>query len=97
MLSLLMFIVGAEFPISAASSNQSLPVATFANGRYYVFWEDHRFLAEDTTYAVFGARVTPEGTVLDPEGRLVYRWQARYDLSVATDGSDLVVAFEDSC
>jgi len=94
---LLLALVGAEFPVSSAASDQSLPVAVFANSQYYVFWEDHRFLSEDTTYAVFGARVTPEGAVLDPEGKLLYRWQARYDLSVATDGRGFVVAFEDSC
>lgn len=97
MLSLLLCLVGAPFPVSIAETDQSLPVPAFANGQYYVFWEDHRFLSEDTTYAVFGARVSPQGMVLDPDGKLLYRWQARYDLSVATDGSELLVAFEDSC
>lgn len=94
---LLLTLIGADFPVSTASRDQSLPVVTFANDQYYAFWIDNRFELEDTTYAVFGSRVTPAGAVLDPEGRLIFRWKTQYDFSVATDGMELMVALEDSC
>lgn len=97
MILLLLALAGADFPISEAPRDQLLPVVTFANDQYYVFWADYRFELEDTTYAIFGARVTPSGTVLDPEGRQVFRWKAEYDVAVATDGIELMVALEDSC
>jgi len=97
MTMLLLALAGADLPVCTAIDDQLVPVAAFAHDKFYVFWEDRRFVGEDTSYAVFGARVTPEGEVLDPDGRLIYRWQVRYDLNVATDGSGFLVAFEDSC
>jgi hypothetical protein len=97
MTPLLLALVCADFPVCTAADDQLVPVVCSANDLYYVFWEDRRFVGQDTTYAVFGARVTPQGNVLDPDGRLIYRWQVRYDLNVASDGNGFLVAFEDSC
>jgi len=96
-MSLLLLLIGADIPVCTATNDQLTPVVTFANQQYYVFWEDRRFVGVDTTYAVYGARVTPEGAVLDPEGKLIFRRQVRYDVAVATDGLGFLVAFEDSC
>jgi hypothetical protein len=96
-LSLLLVLVSQDIPICTAPDNQYFPVTVAANDQYYVFWEDRRFVSVDTSYAIFGGRVSSDGTVLDPDGKRIFRSQARYDLSVATDGLGLFVAFEDSC
>ncbi|MBE0433266.1 hypothetical protein IBX73_07365 [candidate division WOR-3 bacterium] len=51
-------------PISVASGYQFFPAVAF-DGRYYVVtWHDHR----SGNYDIYGARVTTEGTVLEPSG-----------------------------
>jgi hypothetical protein len=96
-LGLLLCLLSQDVPVCTAAGDQLLPVATAANGQYYLFWEDRRYVPVDSTYAIFGARVSPSGTVVDPEGKRLFKSQARYDLSAASDGLGLFVAFEDSC
>jgi hypothetical protein len=96
-LPILLLCIGTEIPVSTAADDQLTPVVCFANSQYYVFWEDRRSLSIDTLYGVYCARMTPDGTVLDPDGRMVFKRQVRYDVSAAADGINFLVAFEDSC
>ena len=95
--SLLLVLVGSDFPINTAFDNQYYPVVYFANDQYYVFWEDRRYVISDALYCVFCARVTTDGTVLDPDGKILFSNQVHYDIDVAFDGTNFLVAFEDSC
>ncbi len=63
-------------PISTAIYDQSSPQIAFDGNNYFVVWEDHR----NSVSAIYGARVTPEGRVLDQEGICISRnngWHTR--------------------
>ncbi len=54
------------FPVIRRPGNQARPAAAFAGGNYLVAWMDAR---QYPVYGLYAARVSPEGKVLDPEGR----------------------------
>lgn len=60
---------GLPFNIVQESGNQQNPRVAFDAGRnhYVVVWEDTR----SNTSAIFAARITPDGIVLDPSGQMV--------------------------
>ncbi len=54
------------FCVSSARNSQSAPGISFDGTNYLVAWEDYR---RDSIYSdIYGARVTPAGTVIDPVG-----------------------------
>ncbi|MCX7785764.1 MAG: T9SS type A sorting domain-containing protein [candidate division WOR-3 bacterium] len=53
-------------PISVAPNSQILPRVAFDGTNYLVVWCDDRLVYEE--YRIFGARVSPSGVVLDPQG-----------------------------
>lgn len=56
------------FPISTVAQNgQYFPSVAFDGTNYLVVWDDYR----STTHNIYGARVTPAGAVLDPNGRVI--------------------------
>jgi hypothetical protein len=59
---------------------------------YFVVWEDHR----STGCWVYGARVTPGGTVLDPAGIAIGWASWRPYQTVTWDGSSFVVVWMDT-
>lgn len=85
----------ADFSICNATLDQYYPTAVFANSQYYVFWVDYRYYSPD--YSLFGARVSATGTVLDPNGKVLFRRQTAYAPSVAFDGTNFLIAARDSC
>ncbi len=96
LLTVSLFIYNADFSICAAPGTQHFPRAIFKNNQYYVFWTDCRYLGSEGSYAIFGARVSPTGMVLDPDGKLLFKRQSGYAPSVAYDGSNFLVVFRDS-
>ncbi len=81
----------AGITVSAASGQQMSPALAFGSGVYLVVWEDGR-----SSNAIYGARVTPQGTVLDPDGIAIASGTAGMNSpAVAFDGSDFVVVWED--
>lgn len=91
------FIFNADFAICTAGDVQRHPCAVFANNQYYVFWTDDRYFIPETTHAVFGARVGTNGTVIDPDGKLLFKRRAAYATCAAYDGTNFLVVFRDSC
>lgn len=87
----------ADFPICTAADVQEYPCAIFANNQYYVFWVDNRYHLVDSVHSVFGARVSTNGTVIDPDGKLLFSNEAGYATCAAHDGNNLLVVFRDSC
>jgi hypothetical protein len=53
-----------HIPISTANNDQWFPSISFDGTNYFVVWQDWRA----GNFAVYGARVTPQGAVLDPDG-----------------------------
>ncbi|UCG31315.1 MAG: hypothetical protein JSV53_05410 [candidate division WOR-3 bacterium] len=87
----------AEFPICTAADEQYYPCGVYENDQYYVFWADYRYYDVDSSQSVFGARVSTDGTVIDPDGKLLYRNRTGYEPAVAYDGTNFLVVFRDSC
>lgn len=92
--ALFFMLVGADFSISTAPEDQQLPVALYADTHFCVFWQDMRHFPGDRS--LYGARVAQDGTVLDEEGKLLFRDQVVV-LDAAYDGVTMLVAFQDSC
>jgi len=83
----------AGIAVSTATAWQVLPTLAFGGASFLVAWQDSR---GGGSYDIYGARVTPEGTVLDPTGFVIS--QATSDQctpSVAFDGADFLVVWQD--
>jgi hypothetical protein len=82
----------AGFVISQASSDQYSPAVSYGGMSFLVVWEDHRGSSAD----IYGARVTPQGTILDSAGLVIS--QATNDQNspvVGFDGADFLVVWQD--
>jgi hypothetical protein len=86
-----MVLDSQAFEISTAVRSQDRPAAAFDGTNTLVVWEDTR----DTSFGIYGARVTPDGTVLDPQGIAVRSGTDTYfSPSVAFDGENYLVVWE---
>ena len=84
---------GAGVVISAASSLQCFPAVAFGGTDFLVVWQDYRAGG----YAdIYGARMTPQATVLDTNGFVIPQ-AARDQLTPALgfDGENYLVVWED--
>jgi len=78
--------------ISTARSIQEEPAVAIGDGNYLVVWRDDRGLPSD----IYGARVTPAGAVLDPQGIAVSTAASSQESpAVASDGESFFVIWDD--
>jgi hypothetical protein len=91
---LLLCLLGADFPICTAPNYTGYPAVCHAEGRFYVFWVDQR---QRPSMSIYGARVSHDGTVLDPDGVELYTDSAGYRCSAAFDGSGFLVVTRNHC
>jgi hypothetical protein len=83
----------AGIPISTAAGAQYDPALAFDGTSFFVTWTDGR---SGSGYDIYGARVAPDGTVLDPSGISVSTaTDEQYYPAVAFDGTRFLVAWED--
>ena len=87
-----LFLLQADFPVCTATYSQSYPCAVYANNLYYVFWSE-----DSTPFSINGARIAADGTVLDPDGKVLFSSHTWYEPQAAFDGTNLLVVFRDSC
>jgi hypothetical protein len=80
------------FPISVAQNNQGFAQLSFDGTNYFVVWLDDRTVYED--YRIYGARVTPAGIVLDPNGIQITQNLSVYP-AVAFDNTNYLVVWTD--
>jgi hypothetical protein len=93
---LLLIVNQGDFPVCQAGNVQATPEVLFADSLFYVFWTDFRYSSADT-YAIYGARVKADGTVLDVDGKAVFTNKAETRPAVAYDGTNMLVVLQDSC
>jgi hypothetical protein len=80
-------------PISLAAGVQACPCLAFDGTDFLVAWEDSR---SGYDYDIYGARVTPQGTVLDPSGIPVSRAAGYQEFTAMDfDGSNFIVVWRD--
>jgi hypothetical protein len=79
--------------ISTAPYSQEFPSIAFDGTNYLVVWSDDR---SDSSYDIYGARVSQAGTVLDPTGLPIYHKEGtqRYPY-VAFNGTNYLVAWRE--
>ncbi len=79
-------------PISVRAGNQALAPGVASSGSdYFVVWQDYR----GSSYGIAGSRVTSLGVVLDPGGITIGNAEFGRPPSVASNGSDYLVVWED--
>ena len=86
----------AGIAISTAANWQWYPSVAFDGTNYLIVWIDERNYP--AWLAIYGARVNQSGVVIDSEGiaiSTIADW--RYYPSVAFDGTDYLVVWEDYC
>ena len=82
-----------SFPVSTSIDRQECPAAAFNGTNYMVVWQDRRSGGFD----IYGARVTPAGSVIDTFGRPIStasRDQAKP--SVTSNGQEYFAVWEDA-
>lgn len=87
-------LVGADFGICTYDGDQYYSTPFYANSQFYAFWGDRRLI---TDYCLYGARITETGTVIDPDGKELFRNQVDGKPGVAYSGTNFLVVFRDSC
>lgn len=92
---LIVVLIGVDFPICSETAHQMTPVALYENNQYYVFWHDSRFFESQELYALCAARVDVNGTVIDPNGKIIYCDSAAGVFDAAFDGTNFLVVFRD--
>jgi hypothetical protein len=83
----------AGIAISTVEGYKFWPAVAFDGTNYLVVWMDE---CVPTEQDIYGARVSPSGTVLDPDGfpiSTAYDWQT--DPTVAFDGTNYLVVWAD--
>jgi len=94
MITLILTLISADFPICTAANFNGYPTIHYANDQYYIFWIDQRLLPN---MSIFGARVAKDGTLLDPNGVEIYTDSASYDCNVAYDDTNFLVLTRNHC
>lgn len=86
-------LIDTTFKIVDMEVQNYYPAVCFDGTNYVVAWED---LRTDLFSDVYGARVTPQGQVLDPNGKLLAGMNGiiEYYPSVFGNGQNTLVAFE---
>jgi hypothetical protein len=85
---------GTPITISAATNRQGVPKVVFDGTNHFVVWEDFRNDAANAD--IYGARVTPAGTVLDASGIVISNATGgQLDPALAFDGTNSLVVWED--
>jgi hypothetical protein len=79
--------------ISAAANDQTYPAIAFDGTNCLVVWHDMR---SDTSWDIYGARVSPAGSVVDPDGIAITNAAGDQSPAVAFDGTNYLVVWEDA-
>lgn len=79
--------------ICKAKDFQERPAVTFGEGHWLVVWQDIR---GGKDYDLYGARVTPEGKCLDPDGAALFGGPGNQcEAALASSGKEFALAWSD--
>lgn len=96
MLIFCLALITIDFPICVEAGPQYARDIAFDGSNFMVIWEDHR--ASSSVYQMYGSRVTPGGSVLDPGGnRFASQYDTVLDQSIAWGNNIYLVAYRDQC
>lgn len=85
---------GTGISVSSAAEGQQSPAVAFDGTNYLVVWQDNRDYGH---WDIYGARVSPEGEVLDADGIAISAaLDGQYSPAIAFDGTNYLVVWEDS-
>jgi hypothetical protein len=88
-----MVLDSVDFVISQAAGDQVAPAMSFGGANFLVVWQDSR---SGNDCEIYGARVTPEGTVLDTGGIAISRSAGgKGGLAVGSDGANFLIVWHD--
>jgi hypothetical protein len=80
------------FVVAQSARGQYSPATAFDGTNFLAVWEDDRNGYTD----IYGARVTPSGTVLDPTGIAIAQAQEwQYEPAIAFDGANFLAVWQD--
>jgi hypothetical protein len=82
---------GEPFAVTAGEFNETSSAVTAGNEEFFVVWEDGR--SDRSAYGIFGARVSPSGEVLDPDGIQLQPEASLGQPSVTSDGENFFVVW----
>ncbi len=88
-------LFNADFAITNLNTIEVYPCVAFANNQYYVFWTDYRN-SSSYMYALYGARVSATGTVIDLNGKFQFQ-DSCFTPAVAYDGTNFLVVWREGC
>jgi len=79
--------------ISSDSPDKNFPAVAFDGANYLTVWQDKR----NGNFDIYGARITPSGTVLDPSGIPInLNPGAQTQPSISFDGTNYFIVWQDS-
>ena len=88
------FLVDTSMVLATGPYGRSVPAVAYNGTNFLVVWEEDR--SADSSFDVYGARVTPAGEVLDPVGIAIAEAPSDQNApAVASDGSSFLVVWED--
>jgi len=86
-------IDASAFAVSTATGSQEAPSTAFDGTRFWVVWSDKR---GGSKFDLYGARVDPDGTVVDAAGRAISTATEEQRLpSLASTGGGVLAVWED--
>jgi hypothetical protein len=87
------FLIDTSVTLVPATDDQSEPAVAFDSTNFLVVWQDYR---SGVDHDIYGARVTPQGTVLDPSGFVIsYAAHGQGSPALAFDGTNFLVVWQD--
>jgi hypothetical protein len=79
--------VGDEFLVSSATNDQRNPFIAYS-GDYLVTWDDQRENRTESPHTqIYGTRITPDGTVTNPDGFLLTDYNPYADTAAVAPGA----------